>query len=368
MTAKRPYGSGSVRAYKDGYRITWRDNAGAKRSRVLRPSTKREAEALLRAIQTDVERGTYIEPQKPEKEAPKALPELEEEPLIVTFGDLWEEYLKIREPELAASTMDNLRSLARSPLNALLPRDLAEIDQRLIERWWAAQSGHKVTRRTAYFQIRKAFRLAARWEIIPAIPFEIENAGRDETRKRPDWTIQDVDAVLLHLPAFYKAPVEVMLSGHLRISELIALDTSDYRDGWISVTKQIRPAGKVQDTKTGQHKKIQLLERGKVAMEACPHRIGKAPLFPGERGERMTHHALRSAWNKAVEASGREDFHLHDLRHVGLSLVSEVAPLVVVQQRAGHASRQSTLRYLHADERQHAEAVQRVNAVLQRLG
>lgn len=52
------------------------------------------------------------------------------------------------------------------------------------------------------------------------------------------------------------------------------------------------------------------------------------------------------------------------LRHISLSLVAEVSHPKIVQERAGHASATSTLRYVHSDLRQHREAVERVDALI----
>lgn len=363
---KRPYGSGSIRKYKDGHRLSWRDDNGIRGSEVFRPSTPKQAERRLMEIQTDVARGTYVKPTRVAAVAVDPVDTAESHE-IITFADLWREHLAQQEVAVKHSSYRGYVTYGRTSLKAFMTKDLTEIDQRLVEIWWRSQKAHAVNRRNSYFQLRKAFRLAVRWGILPAVPFEIENSGRDASVRRPTRTIEDVDAVLAKLPEFYRGAVEVQLSGHVRISELIALTGSDYRDGWISVTKQRYPSGVVADTKRGQHKRIELLERGKQAMAGRPRVIGSAPLFPGERGPRMTHQAYRNAWNKAVAAAGLENFRTQDLRHVGLTLVSGEASPVVVQERAGHASFTSTRRYLHADARQHAEAVEKANAALRRI-
>ncbi|WP_441004768.1 tyrosine-type recombinase/integrase [Microbacterium sp. CFBP 8794] len=82
----------------------------------------------------------------------------------------------------------------------------------------------------------------------------------------------------------------------------------------------------------------------------------------------MPRNSLRDAWKEAVVVAGLENFRVHDLRHVGLSLVAEAgASEKVVQQRAGHASATSTRRYMHTNARQHAEAVEKVDALVARL-
>lgn len=82
----------------------------------------------------------------------------------------------------------------------------------------------------------------------------------------------------------------------------------------------------------------------------------------------MPRRSLQDTWNNAVIAAGLENFHAHDIRHIGLSLVAEDgASERVVQERAGHASATSTRRYLHSNERMHADAVEKVDALVSKL-
>jgi len=244
---------------------------------------------------------------------------------------------------------------------------LDQLTQKTIDIWWSRQSKHPVNRRNAWFLLRKMIRMAVRWGHLPAWTVVIDNAGKDVSTPRPDFTVADFDGVLTQLPEFYRAPVEVLFAGHLRLGELIALNGSDLRDGMTSITKQKTSQGLTTGTKTDQVKTIKLLDRGVQALAARPRVIGSAPLFAGQRSERITRQAIQKAWNRAREAAGRPEMRLHDLRHVSLSLVAEVAPLKVVQQRAGHASATSTQRYMHADQRQHAEAVEKADELLRRI-
>jgi len=58
-----------------------------------------------------------------------------------------------------------------------------------------------------------------------------------------------------------------------------------------------------------------------------------------------------------------EKFHIHDIRHIDLSLIAETGQdRKVIQQRARHASATSTDRYIHTTKRQHEKAVEDVDA------
>lgn len=341
------HGDGSITAHNGGYRLRWTQD-GTRRSKVVKGMTERQARAHLRELQA----GTVPAPTPTKR---------------IRFDAFAQEYLAAREPVVALATYRCWQSLLRGPLRPFQGLTLDQLDQRTIDIWWSRQGQHPVNRRNAYFMLRSMMRYAVRWGYIDSWSVVIDNAGRDVAKPRPDFTVADFDAVLEHVPAFYQAPLEVLFAGHLRLGELVALNGADYRDGVITVTKQRTVHGQTTDTKTGQVKSIKLLDRGVQALATRPRVIGSAPLFAGERGERITRLAIQKAWARAREAAGRPDMHLHDLRHVSLSLVAEVAPLRVVQQRAGHASSTSTQRYMHADKRQHAEAVEKVDELLRRI-
>lgn len=60
---------------------------------------------------------------------------------------------------------------------------------------------------------------------------------------------------------------------------------------------------------------------------------------------------LDRAWVTARKSVGRTDLHLHDLRHVGLTLAAATgATTAELMHRAGHASPAAALRYQHATE------------------
>jgi integrase len=324
---------------------------GRRKSKVVKGMTKRQAGAHLREIQA----GLVPEPEPTTKR--------------IVFSDFAAEYLAAREPLVALGTYRNWVSLLNTtllPAFGNLP--LGQITQRRVDLWWARAGRKPVLRRNAYFTLRSMMKLAVRWSYLPAWTVEIEGAGKDVAKPRPTFEIHHVDAVLAYLDPFYRPAVEVLLSGHVRLGELVALDAGDHdrKTGKLTVTKQKTGQGLTTDTKTRQHKTVRLLERGRLALDGLPPRIS-GPLFPGERSERITRLALRKAWVKAATEAGFPDMHLHDLRHVGLSLVVEEAGLIVAQERAGHASATSTRRYLHTSDRVHEEAVEKVDALMRRI-
>lgn len=351
---KRSHGTGTISEYKDGFRVKWSTPEGGRRSKVLRPSTRRQAEQELQRIHAEMDRGERQDDRRGS----------------VTFDAFFQDWLAIRKMQVKPKTYKDLVSLHKTVLSpAFGSQKLNTITRQSVDLWWARHSRHPVTRRNAYYALRGVFEQAADWGILTISPCRVKDAGKDVSKKRPTWGVEDYDAVLLHVDEFYRPAIEVMFAGHLRLGELIALNWSDVsRDGLITVHKQKLGLGFTADTKTGQHKRIKLLQEGVDALLKLPRGIGSTPLFAGERAERMPRRSLQNAWNRAVAAAGFDNFHVHDVRHIGLSLVAEAgASERVIQERAGHASATSTRRYLHTNERMHADAVERVDALVSKL-
>lgn len=352
MAKTRGNGSGSISPHKDGWRLRWVMPDGSRRSKVVGRMSRTSAERLLNEIVVDVARGDY-------QETPSRR---------VRFDAFAKEYLDYREPQISLGTYRNNLSYLNRPLASFSKLYMDQINQRTVDLWWSRQAAHPVNRRNAYFALRKMFKVAVKWGYVSAIPFEIENAGKDVSVPRPDWTMDDFDLVLTEVDPFYVSPLEVMFSAHLRLGELVALNGADYRDGAVNVSKQRTEQGLTTDTKTGQHATTKLMGRGVQATEARPRVIGTAPLFAGVKAARMPRKSLQDAWNKACEGAGLVNFHVHDIRHIGLSLVAESgAAEKVVQQRARHASSTSTKRYIHTSKRQHEEAVVKLDQLVNRL-
>lgn len=123
--------------------------------------------------------------------------------------------------------------------------------------------------------------------------------------------------------------------------------------------------------KMGQHKHIRILGRGVDAMTAylAEHpRIDSAPLFTGPKGGRLPRATLRPAWIAGCEVADLDNFHLHELRHIGLTVVAQSgARLKDVQARGAHASVQLVMRYQHSTAERDVEVAAMVDRRLQGL-
>lgn len=323
------------------------------------------AREALEAVAVDIRRGDHWDDRKSK----------------TRFSEFMTMYLEYREPKVRPGTFRNDQSYLKCHLLPVFGGlQMRDIDVQSVDAWWTAMPATQ-TRKNTYFLLKKALDYAVRWGYLRSNPAMVEEPGKDVSVLRPTWSYAAFQRVLEHVPTevllnnsktpvrvFYREALEVLFSMHLRLGELIALDAADYdrKAGTISVTKQVTDTshGEATETKTGQGKVLTPLTLGKNALGRMPARFG-GPLFVGPRGGRLPRATLRAVWNDAVALAGYENFHLHDLRHVSLSLVAETgAPLKDIQNRGGHASVQSAMRYQHTNADRDAAVAAAADALL----
>ena len=281
------------------------------------------------------------------------------------FKDFMVVYMAHREKHVTPTEFTNNRSYLKVHLlPAFGHLQMGQIDEETVDRWFDTMPRAEI-RRNVYAFLRRAMRFAQKWKYIRSSPCNVFEPSKGVSVPRPDWRAADFNAVLAHIPesitlnnspvlhkVYYREALEIMFAAHLRLGELIGLNANDFdrTTQKLNVERQRRANGDTADTKTGQHKRIRPLKRGLQAIDRLPRRIGTAPMIPGPRADRLTRSTLQRAWVAACEAAGYENFHIHDLRHIGLSLVAAAGmPMRDVMARGGHASIEAAMRYQHTD-------------------
>ena len=74
-------------------------------------------------------------------------------------------------------------------------------------------------------------------------------------------------------------------------------------------------------------------------------------IFPGIAGAPQDGNSLRKRYKKALAAAGLRSLRFHDLRHTFGTLAVRRAEVPAVQVWMGHASIQTTMRYIHYRDR-----------------
>ncbi|RPE76478.1 MULTISPECIES: site-specific integrase [unclassified Frondihabitans] len=317
-------------------------------------ATRKLAEQALTVVRADVLRGDWHDSTRGE----------------IKFSEYATRVLEAKRPDLAVGTWRNYQVLMRKHLlPAFGARKLNEISVLDVDAWWGRQRDHLQNRRNGYGVLKVIFKAALREGLISASPCMVVDAGKDVAKPRPDWNLSHALAVIDAASEAFRPMIWTVLGAHLRRGELCALNYSDFwiETGQLVVSKQLQQIGgtRITPTKTGTHKTVTLLAPAQEALTAYveenPGRPWEA-LFRGDKGRRIGEAYVRREWERATAAAGFENFHLHDLRHVGLTLVADSGiGAHAVQYRAGHASQWSTRRYLHATAAADIEVAARVN-------
>lgn len=174
-----------------------------------------------------------------------------------------------------------------------------------------------------------------RWGWLSAVP-RIELAKEPEGRVR--YLEADEEARLLAAARESKNPelvpaIIVSMETGLRRGELLGLNWAD-----VDMTRGlIRLDGR--RTKSGKRREVPMRQEVYAALSN----------LPGEReGRVFKTRSLRTAFERAVNRAGIQDFHWHDLRHHFASwFVMRGGTLQALKEVLGHADLKMTLRYAH---------------------
>jgi integrase len=295
------------------------------------------------------------------------------------FRDFMVEYMGHRKLTVSTGEFANNRSYLKVHLLPFFGNlRMEEVDEEVVDKWFATQPRTE-TRRNVYAFLRRALKYAVKWKYVRVSPCNVLESKKSGSVPRPTWMTSDFERVLQCVPetiqlnraalptkVYYREALQVMFAAHLRLGELIGLNADDYdrKTLLLRVERQVTARGETTDTKTGSRKTIRPLSMGVSALDRIPRSIGTAPLIPGAKSKRLPRLSLQRAWKQAVREAGFENFHIHDIRHIGLSLVAASgAPMKDVMTRGGHASVQSAARYQHSDvdrDRKVAEEVDRL--------
>ena len=139
-------------------------------------------------------------------------------------------------------------------------------------------------------------------------------------------------------PSKYYAGVLMVLHTGIRSAELLRLEVGD-----LDLTKHILTI-RAEVSKTGTARYLGLTDRLVETLRGCLPATGRAFPYYGPRFQRQV-----GAWLRTMGLSGKP-LGLYTLRHAfGTEAVKHFSPFAV-QQMMGHASIQTTQRYVHVDQ------------------
>lgn len=360
---------GSVRQLASGrWQARYLDERGRPMTGRLTYVTKAEAEAELAGVATDRRRGVY-------RDHRDTAPEFE------AYARSWIESGGSRgklAPSTAALYADLLRTSLVPEFGGLT---LDQITAQRVRAWHAAMGreyaakaatatldGHKrvatgeTRRRQAYALLRSILGQAVRdgdagLQLNPAT---IVGAGQSKSPARPFLSLGDLTRVVEAVPEHIGAALTLALGAHLRVGELVALQRADLDldSGILVIERQVvRVGGEdvVTGTKTGKVRRVVLpkptLDAMTTYLAARPKALPRTPLFTTPVGVPLSRTMVQRAWRKATRELELTGYHVHDVRHLGLTLAAQGGATVAeLMQPAGHSTTAAAMAYQHAAE------------------
>jgi integrase len=359
---------GVVRRHKDGrYFIELPSEKGRKRRIWSLPIggsnlawDRDTATRVLELIRARIAQGATLD----EATAP-FLPSTHEANLVLTRAQQWLA-LKQREAEAGDRSPTYVRELARyvgpkGHFSWWAGRSIHEVGYAALEDWshWLAERGLSPKTR---WNVLAAFRSFLGWlykrEEIRELPRQFPWPKLTETAP-PILAPKTQEEILLAIPEERRGIYLAMATMGLRPGEAVALDVSDYEDGWLTVNrarKGDRLDAPIRSTKTGKPKRLPVPDELREWIARHVRREGRLegrPLFPlpfTGRGKppqgRWNGTSLRRTWMEACERVGvKVSLYVGTKHSFATDAAARGVPERSLQAFLGHADLRSTRRY-----------------------
>ena len=253
-----------------------------------------------------------------------------------------------------------------TPIDSITKKDLVEWRNSLASLDYATR-----TLNTTIQYVKSVFKYANDVYDIknPAIFLKPLKMSNEEIMKEMDvWTPEEFNrfAECVDLPIYRLFFTALFWTG-MRKGEAIALQKSDYTDGWLFIhaTQEQRSEG-LRPTKTKQSRKIRVDDALAVRLEELAKRPGSY-LFGDEGGLSPT--MIQKQYDAAVERSGVKRIRIHDLRHSHATwLINNGVNIVAVSKRLGHSNVNQTLKtYTHLLQDSDDRLMDTINAAVSEI-
>ncbi len=316
--------------------------------------TRKDAEAWLSAVQTDIARDDWHRP------AP-VRPAMD---VLASYADSW-----LASRKLTPRTRAEYRKLIDGHLvPAFGSLRLDEITPVMVRDWYATLSTKTGPTRQAhaYALLRTILRTAVNDDLVPANPCRIDGAGQTKRARRiRPATLAELDVIAEKIRPEYSAAVLLAAWCGLRFGEIAELRRRDIdvKTAQLHISRAVtHVAGQppivgppksqagIRDVTIPRH----LVPRLDAHLRTHTALGRDALLFPAPTGGQLRDKgALHDSFHAARLAAGRPDLRFHDLRHTGATLAAGTgASLAELMRRLGHSTSQAALAYQHAtDER-----------------
>ena len=316
--------------------------------------TEKLARAALAGVWDSINQGTHRDRRKGQ----------------ILFRDFVTEMHELRIADIAPGHVDNLESIQRK---WLLPEfggtKLNDLDHERVDRWMAVLKNKTgaVNRRNIYYALRGWMALAKKYKYLGENPCQTEGAGKDVSKERPHLDLDTFDILVAAAEPWMQTILLIAFAAHLRLGEVCGLNRGDIdlKTMNILVERQAQqPKGglQIRPPKYGKKKNIRLLSVAHAdAASLLKSSIGPtdAPLLTGVKGRRIDRGVIHREWVKLTKELGLEEYHFHDIRATGLTLVLQGdASIPDAMVRGGHSSPAAALRYQRTNSTRDAEVAE----------
>ena len=341
--------------------------------------TRKDAEAALAELLTDVQKGTVVEPNRQ------------------TLADYLEDWLAAARPALRPTTAE---SYERAVRNWIAPRigglRLQAVTPQVLQRFYAelSESGRMNGNgglgprsvKLAHTVLHLALSRAAMWRLISANPAALKlDLPRQVRREMTTWTAEEARRFLVATKDDRLAALWVLMLGTgMRRGEALGLrwDAVDLARARLAVVTTLAVAnGKpyLSEPKTPESRRVVHLDQPVLAalrahrkrqaadqLSAGPTWQESGLVFTTVVGGWIDPNNVRRTFDAAITRAGVPAIRLHDLRHTFATLaLGAGAHAKQVQEMLGHADVSITLDiYTHVTEDMHREAAERLGRLL----
>lgn len=300
-------------------------------------STKADARAWATVIESEIERGVFIDRTEAEKN---------------TLGDLLQRYLTEVSSQKKGHNTERYRlvSLQRDPIAKI---KVAGLSGKLMAEWRDKRlkevSGSTVNRDLNL--ISHIINIARKeWGIHVENPVSMIRRPPENRARNRRLAVGEEEKLLAELELSARSERGTFEAGGthnpwMRPLVILALETAMRRSEllalrWADVFLADRYV-RLHDTKNGEPRDVPLSTRAHAVLEGLPRHIS-GQVFP------VTGEAVKKAFTRAVERAGLGDLHFHDLRHEATSRIAEKLDNVLeLSAVTGHKTLTMLKRYYH---------------------
>jgi integrase len=339
--------------------------------------TKREAQLECARLISELQGGTYLEPNKT---------------TVAIFLDRWHSYMQAR---VSPRTHERYGELIRTHLKPLLggvvmsklrPAQIADAYSKALSQGRRDGQGGLSSSTVVYLHrvLKHALSDAVRWELLTRNPADAIEPPRVERVAVSTFDLAQT-AELLSIVEGSRLAVPVMLAllCGLRRGEICALrwrnvDLDGAEIAVVESAEQTAKGVRYKEPKSGRSRTVALSQS--VLDELRSHRIRQAEellgmgvrqtevtfVYTREDGAPIQPRSLTHGWQQMIARTKLPRLRFHDLRHSHAThLLGSGVHLKIASERLGHSKIGTTADiYMHASKSMQAEAVAVVDAAL----